>query len=185
MDRRPLPLARAIACACVVVSVLALAGCGSDRRLNEEAAAAAESGVATSLEITSTQMTDLLATRTAVSEISTEDIVAIFLTDARGYEDGLSEAVKTRALFELTENGGLVTFSVFFKASVYRASGLSNTSQSRHSCGEITGRFGEDVLSVSDLDCPPELTAAAGENSLVLSMTENAQKYGVNVGEDP
>ena len=186
MDRRSVPLARAVACGLVLVTVAALAGCGSDRRLYEEATTEAESSVATSLEITATQTTDLLAERAAVSEISTEDIVAIFLTDARDYEAGQLDVVKTRALFGFAENDdGSVTFSVFINASVYRASGLITTSQSRHSCGEITGRFGEGVLSFDDLDCPPVFKQRAGEDSVYLSMTENAEKYGVSVGTAP
>lgn len=186
VDRRSLPVVRAIASALVLMSAAALAGCGSDRRLYEEAATAAESSIATSLEITDTQTTDLLVERAAVSEVSAEDIIAIYLVDARGYEAGLMDAVNTRALFDLAENDdGSVTFSVFFKTSVYRASGLSSTSQSRHTCGEITGRFGEGVLSISDLDCPPAFREVAGERSQFLSMTENAAKYGVNVGTAP
>ena len=186
MDWRSLPLARTVACGFVVMAVAALAGCGSDSRLYEEAKTAAESSLATGLRMTTTQTTGLLEDRTAMSQITTEDIIGIFLTDARSYETEPLDAIQTRALFGLTESSdGSVTFSVFINASVYRTSGLTTSSQARHSCGEITGRFGEGVVSVSDLDCPPVFAQRAGEDSVYLSMTANAEKYGVSVGTSP
>lgn len=186
LDGRSLPVVRAIAFGLALASFAALAGCGSDRRLYEEAVIEAESGMASSVERTVAQTTDLLTHRAAVSGISADDIVVVFLIDARGYESGPLDAVKTSALFDLAENAdGSVTFSVFLKTSVYRASGLSSTTLTRYSCGAITGRFGEGVLSLSDLDCPSELAATAGEDSRPLSMTKNAAKYGVNVGTAP
>lgn len=181
MDRRSLPLARTFVSGISLMLIGLLAGCGSDRRVYEEAATSAESSVATGLDAAITQTTDLLTERAAVSEISAEDITAVFLTDARNYETGQLDVVKTRALFDLVDNGdGSVTFSVFINASVYRASGLITTSQSRHSCGAITGRFGEGVLSVDDLDCPAVFEQRAGEDSVNLSMTANGEKYGVS-----
>lgn len=186
MDWPSVPVVRTVTSGLVLVLVGALAGCGDDDRLYEEAATAAEAGVATSLEITANQTTSLLTERAAVSEISAEDIVAIFLNDARNYEAGPLNVVGTRALFDMVENAdGSVTFSVFFRANSYRAGGLSSTSQSRHSCGSITGRFTEDALSVNDLECPPELAAITGESSILLSMTENAAKHGLKVGTSP
>lgn len=186
MNRRPQPLVRAVASGLLLVAAAALAGCGSDRRLYEEAATEAEAGVATSLELTASQATALLAESSGASDISPDDIAGIFLLDARGYEAGLVGPVKTRALFDLVEHDdGTVTFSVFLRDSVYRSSGLTNTSQTRHSCGELVGRFGEGVLSLNDLDCPAEFESAAGEDSQPLSMTENAAKYGVNVESAP
>lgn len=186
MDRRSLPLARAVAWGLVVMAVAALAGCESDRRFYEQAVSDAERGVALSLETMTTDTTDLLEERAALSEISTEDIVAIFLTDARSYETEPLEAIQTRALFGMTENSdGSVTFSVFIVDSVFASSGLSTTSPSRHSCGEITGRFEEGVISIGDLDCPPVFVQRAGEDSKYLSMTANAEKYGVSVGTSP
>lgn len=60
-----------------------LTACGNDRRLHEEAATSAESGLAIGLENTARQLADLLAARGAVSDITTDDIVDVFLTDAR------------------------------------------------------------------------------------------------------
>lgn len=186
MNRRPQPLVRSVASGLLLVAAAALVGCGSDRRLYEEAATEAESGVATSLELTASQATALLAESSGASDISPDDIDGIFLLDARGYEADLVGPVKTRALFDLVEHDdGTVTFSVFLRDSVFRSSGLTTTSQTRHSCGELVGRFGEGVLSVNDLDCPAEFESAAGEDSQPLSMTENAAKYGVNVGSAP
>ncbi|CAH0171871.1 hypothetical protein SRABI76_01303 [Microbacterium oxydans] len=186
MDRRSLPLARTAAAATVLLFIGGLAGCDGGQRIYEEAVTEAEQGVALSLEITTTQATDLLAERSAASEISTEDIISIFLTDARNYETEPLDAIQTRALFGMRENSdGSVTFSIFIVDSVYRASGLTTTSQSRHSCGEITGRIGAGVLSFEDLDCPPVFVQRAGDESVSLSMTDNAEKYGVSVGTSP
>ncbi|WP_140403362.1 hypothetical protein [Microbacterium oxydans] len=124
----------------------------------EGAVTEAESGLAIGLENTARQLADLLAERTAVSEISADDIVDVFLTDARGYEAGPANPVKTRGVFDIVENGdGSVTFSVFFRSGAYRASGLTSTSQSRHTCGTLTGIFTESALSIGDLECPPEI----------------------------
>ncbi|TCJ28838.1 hypothetical protein E0W80_04900 [Microbacterium sp. PI-1] len=186
MDRRPLPLARTVATAAGLLLIAGLAGCDSGQRIYEEAVTAAEQGVALSLENTTAQISDLLAERSAATEISTEDISAIFLADARGYETEPLDAIQTRALFDMTENSdGSLTFSIFIVDSVYRASGLTTTSQSRYSCGEITGRFGGGALSVEDLDCPPVFQQRAGDESVYLSMTANAEKYGVSVGTSP
>lgn len=86
MNRRSLRWMRPIAAGVALVLTGALGACGTARRMNEEAVAAAESGLATGLEITARETAELLADRTAVSEISAEDIVDAFLTDARGYE---------------------------------------------------------------------------------------------------
>lgn len=164
----------------------ALTACGNDRRMYEEAVASAESGLAIGLEITARELTDLLSERATVSEFTANDIVDVFLADARNYEAGPGEPVKTRAVFDIVENAdGSVTFSVFLKESVYRASGLTSTSQARHTCGSLTGKFAEPGLTIGDLDCPPAIAEYAGDDSLFLSMTQNAEKYGVEIDTLP
>lgn len=186
MDRRSLPLARAIVSGVLLSLIAALAGCGNNQALYEEAKTEAESSIAIELEITAAQTTDLLTQRAAMAEITDEDIIAVFLNDSRSYEAGLPNIVGTRALFDMVENtDGSVTFSVFLRANSYRAAGLSSTNLSRHTCGSLTGQFAKGMLSVADRDCPPEVAAAAAEGSVLLSMTENAAKFGVNVGTVP
>lgn len=132
------------------------------------------------------QLADLLAERGAVSDITTDDILDVFLTDARDYEAGPAEPISTRAVFDILENAdGSVTFSVFFKDSVYRVSGLSSTSVTRHTCGTLTGTFAERALSIGDLDCPPELAEYAGDDSIFVPMTQNAEKFGVEINTVP
>lgn len=186
MGRRSLPLVRAIVSGMVLVAIGSLACCDSSRILFEQAEADAEEGVALSLEITLRQTADLLAERAAQGEISGGDILAIFGADVRDYEATPPSVPETRALIDLLENAdGSVTFSVFFQAKTYRAAGLSSVNLTRYSCGTLIGRFGYSTLSVADLVCPPEFEDVAGENSLPLSMTENAVKHGVNVNAAP
>lgn len=186
MNRRSLRWTRVIAAGIAFMLLGSLTACGSGRRMYEEAVAEAERGLALSLEITARELADLLTERAAVSGISADDIVSVFLTDARDYEAGPGEPVITRAVFDIVENAdGSVTFSVFFKDSVYRASGLSTTSVGRHTCGTLTGKFAERALSIGDLDCPKELAAYAGDDSVYMPMTQNAEKHGVEIDTSP
>lgn len=89
-------------------------------------------------------------------------------------------------MFDILENAdGSVTFSIFFKDSVYPASGLSSTSVTRHTCGTLTGRFTERALSIGDLDCSPELAEYAGDDSIFVPITQNADDYGVELATVP
>lgn len=186
MNGRTLRWRRAIAAGVALLLIGALAGCGTDGRMYEEAVAGAESSLVTGLEITASQTAQLLAERSAVSEISADDIVDVFLTDARDYEASPPNPVKTRAVFDIVENAdGSVTFSLFFKASVYRASGLTSTSQSRHTCGTLTGKFTEPALSIGDRECPPAIEEYAGDDSIFMPMTQNAEKYGAEIDTLP
>lgn len=183
MGRRSVPLGRLVASGLILLLVSATAGCGHDR-VYEGAIDEAEYGVALFLENTATRVVDLLSRRTALNEISEEDITATFVNDMRDYAG--TGPVEKRAVFDIVENAdGTVTFSVFFGSSAYRAGGLVTTNQSRHSCGTLTGRFTEPALTVDDVDCPPEIEAFAGEESIAVSMTGNAAKHGVEVGISP
>lgn len=183
MDRRPLSLARVVTSGALLLFAGVLSGCGSNQAVYDEAVTEAEYGLAAGLETTVLQTAELLATRAALDEISEGDIVGIFRTDATNYEDIPPNLPESRALFDIVENiDGSVSFSVFFKASFYSAAGLSNTNQSRHTCGTLTGRFTERGLTVADIDCPQALEADAGERSIRVPMTENAVKFGVDVG---
>ena len=187
LNRRSLRLTRIFAAGVALMLLGSLAACGTDRRVYEEAVASAESGLAISLEITARELADLLSERAEVSDISADDIVNVFLTDARNYEAGPGEPVITRAVFDIVENAdGSVTFSVYFKDSVYRgAVGLSTISVGRHTCGTLTGRFTERALSIGDLDCPQELAAYAGDESVYMPMAENAEKHDVEIDTSP
>lgn len=183
MVRRPLTLSRVVTSGVLLLLTGVLSGCGSNQAVYDEAVTEAEYGLAAGLETTARQTAELLVTRTALDEISEEDIVGIFRTDATNYEDIPPNLPESRSLFEIVENiDGSVSFSVFFKASFHSAAGLSSTNQSRHTCGTLTGRFTERGLTVADIDCPQALEADAGDRSILVSMTENAAEYGVDVG---
>jgi hypothetical protein len=39
----------------------------------------------------------------------------------------------------------------------------------------------ERALSIGDLDCPPELAEYAGDDSIFVPITQNADDYGVEL----
>ena len=185
MVGRSLSLRRLGASIFSLTLVFAMVGCTSDR-VYEEAVRAAESGVAVVLEATTERTVELLSSHSAISEISEDDIVVTFVNDMRGYTRDLPGPVTKQGVFDVTESSdGTVSFSVFFGSSVFRSGGLVTTNQSRHSCGIITGRFTEREFAIEDLACPPEIRALAGEDSIAVSMTENALEYNVEIGKSP
>lgn len=185
MGWRSLPLRRFGASIVMVTLVGSTVGCGS-HRVYEGAVDEAESGVAILLEITAAQTADLLLGHTALSEVSEEDITTTFANDMRGHMESSPGPVEKRGVFDIVENpDGTVSFSVVLGSSVFRSGGLITTNQSRHSCGTLTGRFTERALTVDDVDCPPEIEAFAGEDSIAVSMTGNAAKHGVEIGTWP
>lgn len=169
----------------MVTLVGSTVGCGSDR-VYEGAIDEAESGVAILLEITAAQTADLLLGHAAFSEVSEEDITTTFVNDMRGYAETSPGPLGERGVFDIAENpDGTVSFSVILGSSAFRSGGLITTNQSRHSCGILTGRFNERALKVDDVDCPPEIEAFAGEDSIAVSMTDNAAKHGVEIEASP
>jgi hypothetical protein len=179
---RPLSIgARFAATVPLLVLVGVVAGCGSDR-VYEDAVNEAESGVAAHLEITAREVSHLLEGHASLSAVSEQDIAAAFLNDLRGYTGQSAGPSDNRAVYDIVQEAdGTVVFSVFFGSTAYGAGGLVTTNQFRHSCGTISGRFAEAAIALGDADCPAAIERLAGEESLAVSMTENAAKHGVDV----
>ncbi|MEJ1154443.1 hypothetical protein [Microbacterium marmarense] len=182
MGRRPIPVARPLASGLLLALVCVSAvGCGTSRAYTQ-AVEEAELGVALLLSITETDTANLLADHTALGEISSDDIATVFFNDMREYTGEEPGPAEERAVYDIIENpDGSVSFLVFFGAGAFASSGLVTTNQSRHSCGSLAGRFAERELTVTDVDCPPEITRFAGDSSIALSMTENATKYAAEI----
>lgn len=182
MGRRALPLTALKATVLVAAIACLTTACGSDR-VYEDAVENAEAGVAVHLEITARETSNLLATHASLSDVSQDQIAAAFLNDLRGYTGDTAAPSDKRAVYDIAEMpDGTVTFSVFFGSSTSGAGGLVTTNQSRHSCATISGRFTEATLTVDDAECPAVIEQLAGEESIPVSMTENAAKHGVDVG---
>jgi hypothetical protein len=167
--------------------VLLLSGCSSTTdELDSELAERAEEGIAVSLEYIAPRAGELLQQRTGLDEITREDLERVFTNDLTAVDTSTPtpptlKNATLRAVYALNADGERAEFSFFVGSGVSGASGFVARSAARYSCGTLSGEFGSTEVSVSDVDCPPALHAKADSETELVSITETAEKFDVDV----
>ncbi|WP_091230213.1 hypothetical protein [Microbacterium sp. 3J1] len=87
-------------------------------------------------------------------------------------------------MFDIVENAdGSVTFSVFSRAWIELPDCLPLAD--RVTPVECSPASSPNPLSIGDLDCPPAIEEDAGDDSILMSTTQNAEQYGAEIDTLP